>query len=123
MRSELPADSKIAAIPATEPAYLPPRGASGFAVTSVDSLLSAEELVDKGFTHVLVSTGPIHRFFRTPEENDAKVARLSAWHDALGHDGRLVARFEAPAGPGAELAGATVDIYHNPTIEVFATRP
>jgi hypothetical protein len=37
----------------------------------------------------------------------------------LRKSARPLASFEAPEGPGGDLFGATVDIYHNPQIEIF----
>ena len=120
MRAEMPAGSRVAVVPETYSHYLPPESDSGVKLVSVPGLPSAADLTARGFTYVLVSSGTTHRYLRTPDEDPEDAARFAGWHASLERDASLVRTFCRPPGPGGNLFGATVDIYHNPTIEVFA---
>ncbi|MGH7435997.1 MAG: hypothetical protein ACRENE_10020, partial [Polyangiaceae bacterium] len=120
MHAEIPPKSRVAVVPETYSHYLPPASDAGVELVAVPGLPSAADLAGRGFAYVLVSSGSMHRYLRTPAEDPEDAARLVAWHASLERDASLVRTFWRPPGPGANLFGATVDIYHNPTIEVFA---
>jgi hypothetical protein len=123
MRSNLSADARIVASPPTYAPYLPAQTIHRRGVVVPTNVQSVETLTSEKYSHIIVSWGNVGRYTRSPREFPKEVAQFDQWYEALNRSAELLARFEKPGGPGGALFGATVDIFHNPRIEIFAVRP
>ncbi len=100
-------------------AYLPPPALAGIKMSYLPSAQMERVLDQKKFRYAVVTWGSLQRYFRdpdhAPEETDALRRQLTHLREAA----RSIAAFEGLPGPGSELFGSTVDIYHDPRIEIF----
>jgi len=77
----------------------------------------------RGYTHAVISSSGYTRYLNHPRRFPDQVAETTAWRAELTSQATLVGRFEAPAIPGMRVFGSTFELYHSPTIEVYALRP
>jgi 4-amino-4-deoxy-L-arabinose transferase-like glycosyltransferase len=122
MRDNSPSDARVVASPPTYAPYLPPQTLHRRRVVVPTKLQSVETLISGNYSHIVVSWGHVSRYTRSPREFPKEVEDFDQWYEDLNRSAELLARFEKPGGPGSALFGGTVDIFHNPRIEVFAVR-
>jgi|GEM_PF-6014591 len=119
IREHVPARERIAVVPETYGHYLPPAPLHGHRLESQRGFPSLAQLRES-FGYLVVSSGQVSRYLRSPAEFPERAREFTRWHEALvAQLGAPVRVFEKPAAPGAELFGATSDAYHNPRIEIF----
>lgn len=122
LRANLPRGEPVLVVPSTYEHYLPPARRHGHPLRQLRAGTPVGELRAQG-QYVLVSWGNVGRYLRSPTEEPERAAELQRWYEQLAAHARLEARFEARPGPGAELFGATVDIYHDPKLELWRLAP
>jgi hypothetical protein len=117
MRDHVPARAAIAVIPETYGHYLPVATIHGHKLARVKGYPELGALGN--FDYLVISSGQVYRYLRSPSEAPDKARAFRAWHDQLTRKLKPIRVFERPLAPGGELFGATSDSYHNPRIEIF----
>lgn len=121
MRDNVPAGARVAVVPETYGHYLPVGPVHRRKLESKRGYPSLAKL-QEGYDFLVVSSGQISRYLRTPEEAPEKARAFENWHQQLTRTLAPTRVFARPLAPGGELFGATSDAYHNPRIEIFELR-
>lgn len=116
MRENLDPKQRMAGIGSLP--YLPPPALSGVKLRR-ESLREVKRFGRKRYRYVVLSMGSLDRFLRDPDHEPTRARTLTRQLRALRETARSIAVFEAPPGPGSELFGSTVNVYHDPRIEIF----
>jgi hypothetical protein len=98
--------------------YLPPVQLSGVAF-SIQREHQLKKLAQGRHRYVVVSWGDIQRYLRDADHEPKKTKSLQRLLATFRSQMRSVVVFQEPQGPGADLFGSSVDLHHNPRIEIF----